>query len=107
LEGGTGNFRGMANHRIHACVQAVKRFNSTAEKHDQYFITKGVISKLTGSNYGAITQYFEAHQIEIDEYHEAQNLTEKINRKGKGKSVGEFLKPMIEIELAKAENTPE
>lgn len=76
--------KGAAGFRIKKAIDTIIDHNNGCElEQDKFFISPTLVFKLTGSNRGAINEYFKANKDMIDEHNLSQGLSESTNRKGK------------------------
>lgn len=77
--------RGAASLRIKKAIDAIIHHNEhVTEKEDKIYISESIVFRITGSNRGAIRQFFEQNQEMIDTHNKKYGLDDSVNRKGKG-----------------------
>ena len=85
-------FRGVAATRIEQVISKIMEWNNNhPEQKDRFYISETLIARLTGSNRGAIKDYFQTHDTLINDHNYKYSLSNDDNRKGKGVDVKQML----------------
>ena len=78
-------FKGVAFTRIEQVVKRIMSHNDAqGENKHRYCPTECLIATITGSNRGAIREYFDSHKTMIEDHNHKYGLSKEDNRKGKG-----------------------